>query len=82
MAQMNPKAMLIGENPRLIDEWQKAPDIWNQVKDGGAGRIAPLRMRPLTLWESKESKGTVSLKDLFDGGEGVRMGCMWLQSIC
>ena len=95
MARMNPKAVLIGENPRLIDEWQKAPDIWNQVKDdldfnyqfgkyiltgsstpadkteihhSGAGRIAPLRMRPLTLWESKESKGTVSLKDLFDGG--------------
>ena len=96
MARMNPKAVLKGENPRLIDEWQKAPDIWNQVKDdldfnyqfgkyiltgsstpadkteihhSGAGRIAPLRMRPLTLWESKESKGTVSLKDLFDGGE-------------
>ena len=95
MARMNPKAVLVGENPRLIDEWQKAPDIWNQVKDdldynyqfgkyiltgsstpadkteihhSGAGRIAPLRMRPLTLWESKESKGTVSLKDLFDGG--------------
>lgn len=96
MARMNPKAVLIGENPRLIGEWQKAPDIWNQVKDdldfnyqfgkyiltgsstpadkteihhSGAGRIAPLKMRPLTLWESKESKGTVSLKDLFDGGK-------------
>ena len=96
MARMNPKAALIGENPRLIDEWQMAPDIWNQVKDdldfnyqfgkyiltgsstpadkteihhSGAGRIAPLKMRPLTLWESKESKGTVSLKDLFDGGK-------------
>lgn len=95
MAWMNPKAVLNGEIPRLIDERQKAPDIWNQVKDdldynyqfgkyiltgsstpadkteihhSGAGRIAPLRMRPLTLWESKESKGTVSLKDLFDGG--------------
>ena len=33
MARMNPKAVLVGENPRLIDEWQKAPDIWNQVKD-------------------------------------------------
>lgn len=33
MARMNPKAVLPGENPRLIDEWQKAPDIWNQVKD-------------------------------------------------
>ena len=96
MARMNPKGVLPGENPRLIDEWQKAPDIWNQVKDdldfnyqfgkyiltgsstpadkaevhhSGAGRIAPLNMRPMTLWESKESKGTVSLKDLFEGGE-------------
>ena len=95
MARMNPKAVLDGEKPRLIDEWQKAPDIWNQVKDdldfnyefgkyiltgsttpadktevhhSGAGRIAPLAMRPMTLWESKESKGTVSLKDLFEGG--------------
>lgn len=95
MARMNPKAVLSGEKPRLIDEWQKAPDIWNQVKDdldfeyqfgkyiltgsstpadktevhhSGAGRITPLNMRPMTLWESKESKGTVSLKDLFDGG--------------
>lgn len=96
MARMDPKGVLSGENPRLIDEWQKAPDIWNQVKDdldfnyefgkyiltgsstpvdkteihhSGAGRIAPLKMRPMTLWESKESKGTVSLKDLFDGGD-------------
>ena len=96
MARMDSKGVLNGEYPRLIDEWQKAPDIWNQVKDdldfnyvfgkyiltgsstpvnktevhhSGAGRIAPLKMRPMTLWESKESKGTVSLKDLFDGGE-------------
>ena len=96
MARMNPRAMLNGDKPRLIDEWQKAPDIWNQVKDDldfeyqfgkyiltgsstpadkteihhtGAGRIAPLTMRPMTLWESKESKGTVSLKDLFEGGK-------------
>ena len=33
MARMNPKAVLDGEKTRLIDEWQKAPDIWNQVKD-------------------------------------------------
>ena len=94
MARMDPKGALMGERPRLIDEWQKAPDIWNQVKDdldfnyefgkyiltgsstpadktevyhSGAGRIAPLKMRPMSLWESKESKGTVSLKDLFEG---------------
>ena len=95
MARMNPKAVLQGEKPRLIDEWQKAPDIWNQVKDeldfnyefgkyiltgsstpadktevhhSGAGRITPVKMRPMSLWESKESKGTVSLMDLFSGG--------------
>ena len=96
MAKMNPRAVLNGDKPRLIDEWQKVPDIWNQIKDdldfeyqfgkyiltgsstpadktdvhhSGVGRITPLTMRPLTLWESKESKGTVSLKDLFDGGK-------------
>lgn len=96
MARMNPKAVLKGEIPRLIDEWQKAPDVWNQVKDdldfdyqfgkyiltgsstpadktevhhSGAGRIAPVKMRPMSLWESKESKGSVSLSDLFNGGK-------------
>ena len=94
MARMNPKGALTGEKPRLIDEWQKAPDIWNQVKDeldfdyqfgkyiltgsstpadktevhhSGAGRITPVKMRPMSLWESKESKGTISLMDLFGG---------------
>ena len=96
MARLNPKAMLKGETPRLIDEWQKAPDIWNQVKDdldfnyefgkyiltgsstpadktevhhSGAGRIAPIMMRPMSMWESKDSKGSVSLMDLFSGGK-------------
>ena len=94
MARMNPRGVLSGEKPRLIDEWQKAPDIWNQVKDeldfdyqfgkyiltgsstpadktevhhSGAGRITPVKMRPMSLWESKESKGTISLTNLFDG---------------
>lgn len=96
IARMNPKAVLEGKKPRLIDEWQKAPDVWNQIKDdldseyqfgkyiltgsstpadktevhhSGAGRIAPIKMRPMSLWESRESKGTVSLGDLFDGGQ-------------
>ncbi len=98
MARMNPGGVLDGETPRLIDEWQKAPDIWNQVKDdldfhyefgkyiltgsstpadktevhhSGAGRITPVRMRPMSLWESKESKGTVSLSELFKGGKPI-----------
>lgn len=93
MARMNPKWALEGEKPRLIDEWQKAPDLWNQIKDdldfdyqfgkfiltgsstpadktevhhSGAGRIAPVKMRPMSLWESQESKGTISIIELFD----------------
>lgn len=98
MARMNPGGVLDGETPRLIDEWQKAPDIWNQVKDdldfhyefgkyiltgsstpadktevhhSGAGRITLARMRPMSLWESKDSKGTVSLAELFKGGKPI-----------
>lgn len=95
MARMDPHGVLEGDKPRLIDEWQKAPDIWNQVKDdldfnyefgkyiltgsstpadktevhhSGAGRIAPVKMRPMSLWESKDSKGMVSLSELFNDG--------------
>lgn len=95
MARMDPHGVLEGDKPRLIDEWQKTPDIWNQVKDdldfnyefgkyiltgsstpadktevhhSGAGRIAPVKMRPMSLWESKDSKGTVSLSELFNDG--------------
>lgn len=93
LAKLNPKGVLIGDKPRLIDEWQAVPDIWNQVKDSldfeysfgqyiltgsstpadktqihhsGAGRIVPLKMRPMSLYESEESQGIVSLKELFD----------------
>ena len=93
MATMNTRGTLIGEEPRLIDEWQTVPDIWNQIKDSldenyefgrfiltgsstpidttqiyhsGAGRITSLLMRPMSLWESKESDGLVSLSELFD----------------
>lgn len=92
MARMDPRGVLRGDKPRLIDEWQKAPDIWNQIKDdldsdyqfgkyiltgsstpadktevhhSGAGRITPVKMRPMTLWESNESTGGISLTDLF-----------------
>ena len=93
-ASMNPAMVLKGETPRLIDEWQKVPDIWNQVKNdldeeyvfgkyiltgsstpaektqihhSGAGRITPIKMRPMSLFESRNSKGTVSLSVLFNG---------------
>lgn len=99
LVQSNPESILIGENPRLIDEWQNVPDLWNvarsevdnrQEKFGqfiftgsstpaemddiyhsGAGRIVTIRMRPMSLYETKESKGIVSLKELFGGKEKV-----------
>lgn len=96
LAKLQPKGVLAGEKPRLIDEWQTVPDIWNQVKDdldkeyifgkyiltgsatpadtteiyhSGAGRITPVKMKTLTLFESCESSGLVSLTGLF-AGEG------------
>ncbi|MBR1919177.1 MAG: ATP-binding protein [Spirochaetales bacterium] len=96
IASMNPSLVLKGDKPRLIDEWQKVPDIWNQVKNdldeeyvfgkyiltgsstpadktqvhhSGAGRITPIRMRPMSLFESKDSQGKVSLSELFRGGD-------------
>ncbi|HIQ90675.1 MAG TPA: ATP-binding protein [Candidatus Coprosoma intestinipullorum] len=93
LADINPGILLKGEIPRLIDEWQIAPKLWDAVRfevdhrkdEGqfiltgsavpadknlithtGTGRFSFLLMRPMTLFESLESTGTVSLKDLFD----------------
>jgi predicted AAA+ superfamily ATPase len=90
---LEPRNVLIGEQPRLIDEWQTVPDIWNVAKEwidekpefgqfiltgsstpadkteihhSGAGRIVTLMMRPMSLAESLDSRGTVSLNALFD----------------
>ena len=99
LAKLDPKQVLEGDYPRLIDEWQTVPDIWNQVKDNlhfdyqfgkfiltgsstpadkadihhsGAGRISPVKMKTMSLFESKESKGTVSLLDLFEGKKNFK----------
>lgn len=89
----DPKNALIGDYPRLIDEWQNVPELWNYIRkkvddDGefgefiltgsatplmsnkiyhsGAGRITTIKMRTMSLYESHDSKGIVSLKELFD----------------
>ena len=94
LADINPSLLLTGDTPRLIDEWQLAPKLWdairfevdhrgeegqfiltgsavpvdrNQIAHTGTGRFSWLLMRPMTLYESGESTGTVSLKELFDG---------------
>lgn len=98
-ARTNPGLMLGGPVPRLIDEWQLAPMIWDAVRnevdergsmgqfiltgssvpvdDGymhsGAGRISELRMRTMSLYESKDSSGTISVKRLFDGTQELIM---------
>lgn len=92
MVEINPSLLLQGEVPRLIDEWQIAPKLWDAVRyeidhrnaegqfiltgssvpakmddvtHSGTGRFAWLLMRPMSLYESGESTGEVSLKDLF-----------------
>lgn len=93
IVSMNPAQYLEGDKPRLIDEWQTVPDIWNSIKNNldldyefgkfiltgsstpadkediyhsGAGRITPIKMKTMSLFESNESKGLVSLSKLFD----------------
>lgn len=93
LAVISPELVLQGEYPRLIDEWQEVPALWDAVRyfvdthqqkglfvltgsstpnrkgilHSGAGRIARLRMRPMSLWESGDSSGNVSLRKLFTG---------------
>lgn len=93
MADTKPSLLLMGETPRLIDEWQVAPVIWDAIRfqvdqrnekgqfiltgsavppenvtaHTGTGRISRLMMRPMSLFESKESSGEISLRSLFDG---------------
>lgn len=98
MADINPKALLVGEPPVLVDEWQLAPKLWDTIRfevdhrDGtglfvltgsavpaktdeihhsGAGRFAWLTMRPMSLYESGESTGEVSLEALFGTPENI-----------
>lgn len=90
LAEMSPEVVLDGAHPRMIDEWQEVPPLWDAVRyavdktgekgqfiltgsstpnhkgvmHSGAGRIASLRMRPMSLFESGASSGQVSLSDL------------------
>ncbi len=92
-ADTKPSLLLRGDKPRLLDEWQMAPVLWdavrfnidqtgltnqyiltgsavprdNAVMHSGTGRIGRLTMRPMSLYESSESNGTVSLDSLFNG---------------
>ena len=93
MADTNPSLLLQGNTPRLIDEWQLAPKLWDAVRfevdqrddfgqfiltgsavppdtseisHSGTGRISRMRMRPMSLFESGESSGSVSLEGLFN----------------
>lgn len=94
--QVNPSSLTTGKTPRLIDEWQTLPALWDMVRSevdrrqafgqfiltgssvppnqealhhSGTGRIGRVSMRPMSLWESGESTGSVSLSDLFEGKE-------------
>jgi predicted AAA+ superfamily ATPase len=93
LAKINPLELLKGGTPRLIDEWQISPNIWDAVRQevdrrgefgqfiltgssvpakmdasshSGIGRIVAVKMRPMSLFESSESNGEISLSDLFN----------------
>ena len=91
-AEIKPSLLLKGDNPRLIDEWQMAPVLWDAVRNAvdergdvglfiltgstsvdessimhsGTGRISRMIMYPMSLYESNESNGKISLRALFD----------------
>lgn len=106
-AELAPQELLDGEQPRLLDEWRIAPQLWDairfnvdhkkgnghyiltgssvpveegvegtdensrQIRHSGTGRYGWVKMRPMALYESGESNGTVSLKDLFSTPEKI-----------
>jgi hypothetical protein len=96
MAELEPAFLLEGDTPRLIDEWQLAPQLWDAIRfevdkrdefnqfvltgssvpfddmatsHSGTGRISRMVMRPMTLFESGDSNGSISLGELFGGNE-------------
>lgn len=98
LAKLNPLRLLKGAAPRLIDEWQIAPTLWDSIRyevdqreemgqfiltgsavpadtkeinHSGTGRFSWLMMRPMSLYESKESTGEISLKELFDENTNI-----------
>ena len=107
LAETKPSLLLQGEKPRLIDEWQLAPVLWDavrvavdnsaekgqyiltgsvvkddsQTKHTGTGRISRLEMSPMTLWESEESSGNISLSEMFKNPGNTIDGAMGKLSI-
>ena len=101
MAELNPRRLLAGATPRLIDEWQLAPKLWDAIRfevdhrgemgqfvltgsavpidtkeitHSGTGRFTWLTMRPMSLYESGDSSGEVSLNALFNGASNLDGG--------
>lgn len=97
VAKEKPSRLLIGENPRLFDEWQDAPKLWGAIRKSvddrdekglyiltgsssqivdtphtGTMRISTMSMYPMSLYESEESNGTVSLIELFNNPESFK----------
>ena len=98
MSELNPKRLLKGPTPRLIDEWQLAPKLWDAIRfevdhrndlgqfvltgsavppdtkeitHSGTGRFTWMTMRPMSLFESGDSSGEVSLRSLFDAPSAI-----------
>lgn len=97
LANTKPSLLLEGDKPRLIDEWQLAPKLWNAVRysvdklalpgqyiltgsatpneddslHSGVGRFAFVTMKPMTLYESSDSNGKISLSEILNGNRDI-----------
>lgn len=99
LAKISPKTILDGEKPKLIDEWQNATNLWDEIRydvdrtglkgqyiltgsstpnreginHSGAGRFGKIKLRTMSLYESGDSSGDISLKNICDGQEISKM---------
>ena len=98
VADLNIKQALVGDNPRLIDEWQEIPTLWDtirhevdqqegkglfiltgssvphdtsEISHSGTGRFSWIKMRPMSLFESNDSNGSISLENLFNNPKTI-----------
>lgn len=108
LAKISPKIVLDGEKPKLVDEWQEAPNLWDYIRNeidreglkgqyiltesstprerkihhSGAGRFGKITLRPMSLYESGDSTGKISLQDICEGKKiEIRTGEVDLKNI-
>ena len=106
-ANIKPSLLLKGDKPRLLDEWQIAPVLWDAVRTSvdnigepgqyiltgsnsieldkimhsGIGRISKMKMYPMSLWESQDSNGKISIKDILSESDFLNINRLVIESV-